>query len=344
MVIGLTGGNGSGKTTLAEHLKTLGFVYLSLSDELRAELDRTGVKPTRENLIECGNRLRREFGRDVLALRARERIGAERNHVVDSIRHPDEVRALRQLPGFHLLALEAPLEERYRRARARGDARVPASLEAFVELEQRERRGVDPEAQNLPATAALADAVLVNDGTMEDLTRRAGALLQGWMTAEVAANTTVDPRPGWDEYFMRIAQIAALRSNCVKRKVAALIVRDRRIVSTGYNGTPRGVTNCNQGGCPRCNSLAASGTRLAECVCSHGEENAIVQAAYHGIAIKDSVLYTTLSPCLQCTKMIINAGIGEVVYNAEYPLSETATRILAEAGVILRQLRLPDSA
>lgn len=336
MVIGLTGTNGSGKTTLAEHLKAAGFYYLSLSDEIRAELERAGLPPTRENLIARGNALRHEFGRDVLAVRTRERLLPERNYVVDSIRHPDEVRALRQLPDFHLLHIEAPLEVRYQRARDRGDARAPASLEQFVNLERQEQAGVDPEAQNLPACAALADAVLANDGDVAQLGARAEAVVQGWLQANAAR----DPRPGWDEYFMRIARIVALRSNCVKRKVAALIVRDRRIISTGYNGTPRGVANCNQGGCPRCNSLAASGTRLDECVCSHGEENAIVQAAYHGIAIKDATLFTTLSPCLQCTKMIINAGIREVVFNAHYPLSETAARILAEAHVLLRQIDL----
>src|SRR6185312_17022528 len=195
----------------------------------------------------------------------------------------------------------------------------PASFEQFVALEERELSGDDPEAQNLRACAALADTVVANDGELAQFIARAEAAIRGWLQD----NAERDPRPGWDEYFMRIARIVALRSNCVKRKVAAIIVRDRRIISTGYNGTPRGVANCNQGGCPRCNGLAASGTRLDECVCSHGEENAIVQAAYHGIAIKDSILYTTLSPCLQCTKMIINAGIREVVFNAHYPLSET---------------------
>lgn len=336
MYIGLTGTNGSGKTTLAELLRAAGFYYHSLSDEIRAELEKTGEPPTRENLIACGNRLRREFGRDVLAVRTRGHLSAERNYVIDSIRHPDEVGALRALPDFHLLAVEAPLELRYQRARARGDARAPASLEQFVELERRELAGADPEAQNLPAVAALADAAVVNDGSLEQFRQRAEAVIRGWLEAQAAR----DPRPGWDEYFMRIARMVALRSNCVKRKVAAIVVRDRRIISTGYNGTPRGVRNCNQGGCPRCNSLAASGTRLDECVCSHGEENAIVQAAYHGISIKDAVLYTTLSPCLQCTKMIINAGIREVVFNAQYPLGETAQTILAEAGVVCRQLAL----
>jgi dCMP deaminase len=118
--------------------------------------------------------------------------------------------------------------------------------------------------------------------------------------------------------------------------VAAVIVRDGRIIATGYNGTPRGVRNCNEGGCPRCNSNAPSGTALSECLCSHAEENAIVQSAYHGISVKDSVLYTTFSPCLQCAKMIINAGIKEVVYHQRYSIDDVSMRLLHEAGVKVR--------
>ena len=116
---------------------------------------------------------------------------------------------------------------------------------------------------------------------------------------------------------MNIAMQVSTRSNCIKRKVAAIVVKDKRIVSTGYNGTPRGVTNCDEGGCPRCNSFTTGGTKLDECLCSHGEENAIVQAAYHGISMKNSIMYTTMSPCLWCSKMIINDGITEVIYNAD---------------------------
>jgi dCMP deaminase len=134
---------------------------------------------------------------------------------------------------------------------------------------------------------------------------------------------------------MNIARQVAARGNCMKRQVAAVIVADKRIISTGYNGTPRGVKNCNEGGCPRCNGFSESGKNLDECLCSHGEENAIVQASYHGIAIKDATLYTTYSPCLMCSKMIINAGIRRVVYNDEYPLNDTAMRMLREAGVDL---------
>jgi dCMP deaminase len=148
-------------------------------------------------------------------------------------------------------------------------------------------------------------------------------------------------RPSWDEYFLSIARVVASRSNCVKRKVAAVITRDRRIISTGYNGTPRGTRNCNEGGCPRCNAFAEGGTRLDECLCSHGEENAITQAAFHGVSVRGGTLYTTFSPCLTCTKMIINAGIEEVAYNARYPLGDVSLALLREAGVKLRQVRLP---
>ena len=146
-----------------------------------------------------------------------------------------------------------------------------------------------------------------------------------------------EKRPDWDEYFMDIAHVVSKRGNCSRRKVAALIVSDRRIISTGYNGTPRGIQNCCDGGCPRCASDAPSGDNLGECICAHAEENAIVQAAYHGIAVRDSTLYCILSPCLMCTKMIINAGIKEVVYETEYHFTGQARALFETAGVVCRQ-------
>lgn len=144
-------------------------------------------------------------------------------------------------------------------------------------------------------------------------------------------------RPDWDTYFMDIAHVVAKRGNCLRRQVAAVIVREKRIISTGYNGTPRGIRNCYEGGCPRCSSKAASGAHLGDCVCSHAEENAIVQAAYHGIAVNRATLYSTISPCLLCAKMIINAGIVEVVYEHEYHFSKQVQALFAEAGVHCRQ-------
>ncbi len=147
-----------------------------------------------------------------------------------------------------------------------------------------------------------------------------------------------DERPCWDNYFMDIAYAVSRRGNCSRRRVAAVVVKDKRIISTGYNGTPRGIKNCFEGGCPRCASTAPSGSDLGECICSHAEENSITQAAYHGISTKDATIYVTLSPCLICTKMIINAGIREVVYDEEYKFSQQTVSLLHQAGIIVRRI------
>ncbi len=146
-------------------------------------------------------------------------------------------------------------------------------------------------------------------------------------------------RPDWDEYFMDIAHVVKTRGNCLRRQVAAVVVKDQRIISTGYNGTPRGVTNCFEGGCERCSGDVASGEGLSECICSHAEENAIAQSASHGIALNGTSIYVTLSPCLTCARMIINAGITNVVYDEEYHFDEQTSTLFAEAGVTCCQLK-----
>jgi dCMP deaminase len=332
MIIGLTGTNGAGKTVTADYLKSKSFHFHSLSDEIRDELARQNKEATRANLIEAGNQLRAEHGPAVLAERIKAKLRPDWNYAIDSIRNPYEVRALRASHDFRLLKVDAPVEVRYERVRQRGGPRTPASFEEFVELERQETESANPAHQQLRATHELADLTVLNDGTIDELHGRLQQVVREWLMQA--------KRPGWDEYFMQIAQIVALRSNCMKRKVAAVVVKEKRIVSTGYNGTPRGVKNCNEGGCPRCNSLASSGTNLGECLCSHAEENSITQAAYHGISLKDATLYSTFSPCLICTKMIINAGIKEVVFNVEYPLAEVAQGLLREAGVTIRQAPL----
>lgn len=139
----------------------------------------------------------------------------------------------------------------------------------------------------------------------------------------------------WDEYFMNIASAVALRSSCLRRQVGAIAVGacSKNIVSTGYNGTPVGVRNCNQGGCPRCASGVDSGVDLGECTCAHAEENVVALAALHGTRLDGCEVYTTVSPCLWCTKLLINAGIYRVVYNNDYPPGEAARTLFAEAKV-----------
>ena len=332
MIIGLTGRNGAGKGVMADYLARKSFEAHSLSDVIREELRARGESITRERLIETGRELRAAYGPAVLAERTLARLAPNKNYVIDSIRHPAEVEALRSRESFVLINVEAPLEVRFERNLERGREADPKTLEAFRALEETELESSEEEGQQLVRCEEMADHTVVNDSTLdlfcERIDRLVGSLLQG------------SSRPGWDEYFMNIAQVVSSRSNCIKRKVAAVLVQDRRIISTGYNGTPRGTRNCNEGGCPRCNELAPAGTALDECLCSHAEENSITQAAYHGISVRGATLYSTYSPCLMCTKMIINAGIAEVVYNENYPLGARAQALLKEAGVTIRQLHL----
>ena len=330
--MGLTGPNASGKGEAVKFLKSKGFYAHSLSDVIREEVRSRGLEITRERLIEVGKELRCEGGNGVLAERILSQIEEDRNYVVDSFRHPAEVKAFRTRSDFHLVLIQADPEVRFARIRERKRESDAATLEKFLDLEQREKASKDSYGQQLEACEKEADFKIINNGSLSELTDQILQLLPQLMGNLV--------RPDWDEYFMKMAKVASLRSNCVKRKVAAIIVRDKRVVSTGYNGTPRGTKNCYEGGCPRCNNLADSGTLLDECLCSHGEENAITQAAYHGMSVKGGILYSTFAPCLTCTKMIINAGILEVVYNLDYPLNETSFKLFQEAGVIFRQHRV----
>lgn len=140
------------------------------------------------------------------------------------------------------------------------------------------------------------------------------------------------------EYYMKMAETAALRSSCLTRKVGAIVVVDDRIVVTGYNGTPRGLPNCDQGGCQRCADKPESGSNLFNCLCSHAEENCVAQAAYHGISLRDGTLYCYLSPCMTCAKLIINAGVWYVVYTKPYG-DASSLDMLMRAGV--RHVSLP---
>lgn len=149
---------------------------------------------------------------------------------------------------------------------------------------------------------------------------------------------SVNKRPSWDEYFMQLAHLISTRSTCTRRKVGAVVVKEKRILSTGYNGTPSGVKHCTEVGCLREKLGVPSGQRQEICRGLHGEQNAILQAARFGNSMKDSVLYCTTQPCVTCAKMIINSGVTEVIYEGEYP-DKLALEILKEAGIKLTRFK-----
>jgi len=141
-------------------------------------------------------------------------------------------------------------------------------------------------------------------------------------------------RPGWDEYFSGIAKLVSERSTCLRRKVGAILVKDNQILATGYNGAPAGIKHCDETGCLREEQNIPSGERHELCRGLHAEQNALLQAALHGVSVKDSKLYSTTQPCIICAKMLINAGIKEIISAGEYP-DTMAAEFLKEARVTI---------
>ncbi len=143
-------------------------------------------------------------------------------------------------------------------------------------------------------------------------------------------------RPDNDTYFMLMADLVATRSTCLRRHVGAVVVKEKRVLTTGYNGAPKGLRHCAEVGCVRTQNNIESGTRHELCRGVHAEQNAVIQAAYFGASIKDASIYTTNFPCVMCAKILVNAGIIEVIYKDDYedPLSKA---IMNESKVVVRR-------
>jgi len=154
----------------------------------------------------------------------------------------------------------------------------------------------------------------------------------------------MNERPDWDEYFMDIALTVAKRATCLRRQMGALLVKERRILTTGYNGAPSGLPHCEETGCLRQQLGVPSGERQELCRALHAEQNAIILAALHGVSLSGATLYCTHQPCITCAKMLINAGIRRVVILNDYP-DPLAAEFLAQAGVeMVRLERSPQCA
>jgi dCMP deaminase len=154
------------------------------------------------------------------------------------------------------------------------------------------------------------------------------------MMAEPGVSTGCSARPPWEEYFMEIARVVATRSSCMRRQVGAVVVKNRQILATGYNGVPRGLQHCDERGCLRQQLGVPSGERHELCRGLHAEQNAIVQAAYHGVAINSAEVYCTHQPCVVCAKMLVNADIVAVYFSGPYP-DPLAMEVFEEAGTKL---------
>ena len=149
--------------------------------------------------------------------------------------------------------------------------------------------------------------------------------------------TKAENRPSWETYFMNITNLVAERSTCLRRAVGAVLVKDKRILSTGYNGAPANLKHCREVGCLREQLGIESGKMHELCRGIHAEQNAIIQAAYHGVSVKGAVIYCTNQPCSICARMIINAGIVKIYYQSGYA-DALAKELLGEANIELKQI------
>lgn len=151
----------------------------------------------------------------------------------------------------------------------------------------------------------------------------------------------VKPRLMWDVYFLKIAMLVAERSTCRRHHVGAVIVRNKRILTTGYNGAPAGTKDCLELGCLRDEREIPSGTRHELCRATHAEQNAIIQAGVHGVSVENATIYCSHSPCILCAKMLVNAGIKRFVTYADYP-DPSAIKLFQEVGIVFEKIQKPN--
>ncbi|KAK8206780.1 Deoxycytidine monophosphate (dCMP) deaminase [Zalaria obscura] len=329
MFVGVCGGLCAGKNSVATYLvEKHNFTEITLTRPAstpaieKSASDATIPPPTLYNVIHFN---------DVSALLDYVTLHWQTNFVTTSIWDEPVLTELQRRPFFILVSVDAPISTRWQRFRDRCAVarKTPPTLEQFV---LRNDEHLYDARAGLAALQSRAQIRLLNASTsLPELYKALDAI------------DLPDPariRPTWDMYFMTLASLAARRSNCMRRPVGCVVVREKRVISTGYNGTPRSVTNCNEGGCPRCNSNAAGGAGLNTCLCLHAEENALLEAGRDRIG-GGAVLYCDTCPCLTCSVKIIQVGISEVVYSKGYHMDSASAAMFKEAGVKLRQFSPP---
>ncbi|RAL07555.1 deoxycytidine monophosphate deaminase [Aspergillus homomorphus CBS 101889] len=336
MLIGLCGGICSGKHAVAEYLiQEEGFQLLELKHKeiagtLHESEDDYRFQPSGCAQKESSSSSRIEFenAEALLDFVTKRWQGL---WVTTEIWESAVLDRFLQRPFFLLVSIDAPVSLRWKRFvdRRRKMQLNPPTLEKFVLWS--DQHLYDKSIGRVYLTDRAQVRLFNPSSSLQELHKALKAI-------NLADEERL--RPHWDHYFMELASLAAQRSNCMKRRVGCVLVRERRVISTGYNGTPRHLTNCNEGGCPRCNSGEGGGRGLSTCLCLHAEENALLEAGRERIR-EGTILYCDTCPCLTCTVKIAQVGISEVVYSQGYNMDNDSAAILKDAGVRLRQFSPP---
>ncbi|KAI9246950.1 cytidine deaminase-like protein [Phascolomyces articulosus] len=329
MFIGIVGTRCSGKHSVVEYLiEKCGFQLLNLRNS--HHLDR----PIRHTGMEFSTL---EEMHNYVTERWRE------NFVTCDI-DAEGLSLLRKRPFFLLVSVEAPLSLRYQRFIERyvvlNVDHEKLSLEEFIQEDDMAMYNTAKNEETLlnqsRSSLPLHRIISVSDVTITNIFRNKCDFIASLDSIDLTNPERL--RPSWDTYFMHLSDLAARRSNCMKRRVGCILVKNSHIIATGYNGTPRGLPNCNEGGCGRCNANAPCGTGLDRCLCMHAEENALLEAGRSqvnsGIGV---VLYCNTCPCIGCAIKIVQIGVKEVVYSKSYGMDEMTAKVFAEGKVKLRQ-------
>ncbi|CAK61137.1 unnamed protein product (macronuclear) [Paramecium tetraurelia] len=230
-----------------------------------------------------------------------------RHQILYPITDKYELELLYQRNYFHLIAVEAPIIKRYENFMKKYQLNIPLDLFCIID---------DVISDNISEFMHKAKVQIGNVGDQKDL------LISFYKKYQDIFRPI---RPNWNQYFMHLANVVKQRSNCMKRAVGVVIVKDSRIVATGYNGTPYGKQNCWEKGCDRCNQNTKQGVDLEKCFCFHAEESAILEIGTK--KSKNMVMYTTLFPCLQCTKIILSTKIDKIYYEEDYDKSAAKSEL-----------------
>ena len=334
MLVGISGNICAGKSTVCRYLVLHGFKYLyviaaQIKQEQLPDIDNQLEHFHHLQLLELG---RRDTSAHQMGFKTIDElihyatVNWNSNFVTD-VHDLATLELLAKRPFFLHVAIDAPARVRWTRHFEKETNAL--SFEDFVILS--DEYMYNPEAKGA-VVINRAQVVVINGTESLEL------LYVSLDKLNLLDQTRL--RPSWDAYFMRLADLAALRSNCMKRRVGCVLVRDRRVIATGYNGTPRGLTNCNEGGCTRCNSGNGSGSSLTTCLCLHAEENALLEAGRDRLGSK-GILYCNTCPCLTCSIKIVQSGMQEVVYSQSYSMDDASADVLRSGGILLRQYSPP---
>ncbi|OQC47961.1 MAG: hypothetical protein BWX61_00309 [Bacteroidetes bacterium ADurb.Bin035] len=339
IVIGLTGTLGAGKDTVVNYLiKNEDFQHLSVRKFLIKELQKRNLPINRDTMRQLANELREKYGNAYIVEKLySEALKSNKNTIIESIRSAGEVEALKRKDNFFLIAIDADPKIRYSRIRQRGSETDNVDYSTFIAQENEEMQNDDPNKQNIIKCMELADYYIENNGTFQQLYDQISIVLKE-IKSKVNSKEKgqIYHRPSWDEYFIEIMNTVATRATCDRGRAGCVIVKDKRILVTGYVGAPSGLPHCDEVGHLFRKVIHEDGSITQHCVRTvHAEQNAIAQAARFGISLDGSTLYVKMTPCRSCAMLIINSGIKRVVCEYRYHAGKESEDLFNQAQIQL---------